>query len=119
VVPRLTPASTTAATAVESDGVGPPSRPNDAVSADAAAEIRADAERSDPLVVSAAFAAVQLRARSPPAKRVPSSPLRMVELMVISPEKVELGVLVSNPNGRVLPERADVPQLVRRRTGVE
>jgi hypothetical protein len=73
---------------VDSDGVGPPSRPNDAVSADAAAEMRADAERSDPLVVSAAFAAVQPKASSPPAKRVPSIPLRRLELMMMSPEKL-------------------------------
>jgi hypothetical protein len=32
---------------------------------------------------------VQPRAKSPPAKRVPSSPLRRLELMVMTPEKVD------------------------------
>jgi hypothetical protein len=81
--------STAAATPVDPDGVGSPSRPNDVESAGAAAEMRAEAERSVPLVVSAALAVAQPKARRPPAKRVLSSPLRRVQFMVFTPEIVE------------------------------
>jgi hypothetical protein len=97
VLPRPRFTSTAAATPVEPAGVGSPSRPNDVESAGAAAEMRAEAERSVPLVVSAAFAAAQPKARRPPAKRVLSSPLRRVQFMMVTPEVEVVRALISCP----------------------
>ncbi|MCY1237907.1 hypothetical protein D9M72_506200 [compost metagenome] len=82
-----------------------PSRPNDVVPTVIGAVTGAttwvpEARPSEPLVVSAALAAVVPRASSPPAKRVLSSPLRIFACMVISPESRCEGAQGS-PNGRI------------------